>query len=168
MKKLTFLIIAILLSLTTSAQTMFSVPELTDSQKFSVAKNLCYNNIVLAISYAKSQGKTIEDYAKYGADQINAAGNFTMGFDQFVNYQLNDWAAMAGNVVILSQSENKVVIRISQVNPALETQGPFWNVSYAEMMKWLEALYARMSQPLGFSYSMNINDEGADITIGKK
>ena len=51
-----------------------------------------------------------------------------------VNDHIYSLVAMAGNVVILSQSENKIVFRIRRLYPALETQGLFWNVSYAEMM----------------------------------
>lgn len=167
MKKLTFIIIAVLLSIATSAQTLFSVPEVTDLQKLQIAKGLCYNNILMGISYAKSQGITVEEYAKYGGEQIKPFYK-ELGFESFVRDQLNAWVAMVGNTEIMSQSENKIIFRISQVYPALETQGPFWNVSYAEMMKWLELIYAIPCESIGLSYSMKITDQGAEITIEKK
>lgn len=136
MKKLTFLIIAILFSSAASAQTMFSVPELTDLQKLQMAKGLCYNNILCGINFGKSQGKTVEEYAKYCGDQFKTSWNKEMGFEEFVSAHLYSFVAMAGNVVILSQSDNKIAFRISQVYTALENQGPFWNVSFAEMMKY--------------------------------
>lgn len=168
MKKLTVSIVAIFFSLAISAQTVFSIPELNDSQNLTMATALCYNNIIMGINFAKSQGKTVEEYAKYCGDQIEVAYDKEMGFEKFVNDHIYSFVAIAGNVVILSQSENRIVFRISQVYTALETQGPFWNVSYAEMMKWLEVVYIQISDYLGLSYGMKITDEGVEITIGKK
>ena len=168
MNKLTVSVVAIFFSLAISAQTVFFVPELNDSLKLQMAKGLCYNNIIMGINFAKSQGKTVEEYARYGGDQVKVVYDKEMGFEKFVNDHIYSFVAMAGNVVILSQSENKIVFRISQVYPALETQGPFWNVSYAEMMKWLEIVYIQISDYLGLSYAMKITDEGVEITIGKK
>lgn len=167
MKKLTFIIMAVLLSIASSAQTLFSVPEVTDLQKIEIAKGLCYNNIIVAISYAKSQGKTLEDYGRYCAELIIPFYK-EMGFDAFVKDQLYSWSAMTGNTAILSQSENKILFRISQINPALENQGQIWNVSFTEMMKWLEMIYAIPCETIGISYSMNITDQGVEITIAKK
>jgi hypothetical protein len=168
MKKLTVIILTVLLSSAISAQSLFSVPELTDLQKLQVARSLCYNNILMGINFAKSQGKSLEEYAKYCGDQFKMPSNQELGFKQFVDDHLFTFVAMSENVLILSQSENKIVFRTSQIYPALETQGPFWNVSFEEMMKWLEIVYIKISDYHGLSYGMKITDEGVEITIGKK
>lgn len=166
MKKLTLSGFVILFSLMLTAQTNFFVPELTDLQKFQVANSLCMNNIIMAISYEKANGRTYEDYGKFGAEMIIPFFKET-GFENFVKDQLYVWSAMSEKTVILSQSENKIIFAASKFFPELEAQGQIWNVSYTEVIKWLEMLYGIPCSTIGISYSMNITDRGVEITIAK-
>lgn len=167
MKKFILAVSAILFTIMAMSQTDFSVPVLNDLQKFQVANNLCMNNIIMAISYEKAHGRTYEDYGKFGVEMIIPFYKET-GFESFVKDQLYVWSAMSEKTEILSQSENKIIFTASKFFPELEAQEQIWNVTYSEVIKWLEMLYGIPCATIGISYSMKITDQGVEITIARK
>lgn len=169
MKKITILSVAILFTWVTAAQTEFTVPNPSETQKHELAKGLCYNNILMGISFAKSQGKTVEEYAKYCGDQFRSTGGNELTFEQFVNNELYNYSVMAGKVEIIEQSESKIVFKISGVYPALKNQGALWGTTFEDLITWLETLYSQIAdQVAAATFQMKIVDDGVLVTIAKK
>jgi len=166
MKKITFIIVALLISCVTFAQTKFAVPELSDAQKLQTARNLGYNNIIAAINFAKSQGLTAAEYGEYEGKLF--PWNKENGFEGWINGFIYMNVAMAGNVKILEQSENKILLRVSDIYPEFEQRGEKFGVTYEEFLKWYEIMFIEIFNNLDCHYSQVNIDEGMKITIEKK
>ena len=165
MKTLTSTFLIVLLSTATLAQTTFILPEMTDAQKHRLAYNYCYNNIITGINFAKSQGLTVEEYAKFCGEQFK---NNETNYTQFVNSFLYAWVSLAENPEILSQTENKIIISAKHVYPYLENVGTLWNVSFKELITWLGTIYDAICENIGCTFKMEITNEGVITTIEKK
>lgn len=168
MKTLTIILIAILIALTTSAQTTISVPQYPDSVKHKVAVSLCWNNILMAVNFAKSQGMTVEEYGKYAGQQAIPYWSMDMEFKQFAYNFIGSWAIMSKGVEILSQTDNKIVFRIAKVYPMIEEQESFVSVTFKELITYMEALYIQICDHLGLKLKLEITPEGVISSIEKE
>jgi hypothetical protein len=142
MKTLTIIFITILISFTTAAQTTISVPQYPDSVKHKVAVSLCWNNVLMAVNFAKSQGMTVEEYGKYAGQQAIPYWNKDMEFKQFAYNFIGSWVIMSKGVEILSQTDNNIVFRIAKVYPMIEEQGSFVGVTFKELITYMSAILA--------------------------
>jgi len=137
-------------------------------EKLQTARNLCYNNVLAAINFAKSQGVTAEEYSKYETQLALPWWNKEMGLEEFANGIVSMETAMVNQVEILKQDEKKVIIKLSNIYPAFKSQGELFDVSYEEFITWMETMYSILSDHVGCNYSQVMNDEGVVMTIEKK
>jgi hypothetical protein len=91
-----------------------------------------------------------------------------MMFEGFVNRVLNMQTAMVDDVEIIEQDEYKVIIKMSHIYPAFKTQGEMLDVSYGELLKWMEVMYISLAEHIGCTYSHVMTGDGLEMTIGKK
>ncbi|MEN8123330.1 MAG: nuclear transport factor 2 family protein [Bacteroidota bacterium] len=136
-------------------------------EKLQTAKNLCYNNIIAGIAFAKSQGLSVEDYAKWQGELWKTVWDKEVGFNGLVDFAISSWTALSGQIEILNQSENNLVIKVSDIYPELKTSEGLLNVTYDELMTWTEEMMIPISEYLGCSFSLLIKDDGVEIIINK-
>ena len=166
MKKSIFFSVMLLISSIAFAQTKFTVPELTDVQKLQTARTLGNNNIIAAINFAKSQGLTAAEYGEYEGKLF--PWNKEDGFEGWINGFLYMNVAVARNVEIMEQSENKILVRVSDIYPEFEQRGKMLGVTYEVFLKWYEIMFIEIFNNLDCHYSQVNIDEGMKITIEKK
>lgn len=148
-----------------TADGSFTVPSLTHAQKVQRANMLCYNNIIAGIDFAKSQGVSIEEYAKYQGERWKDAWDPAVGFEGIVDFIITSNIAWAENVEILNQSDNSITIRVSQLYPELIEMGDLLGVTHDELMVWLKEMMIPICEYLGCSFSLEPVDEGNEITL---
>jgi hypothetical protein len=90
------------------------------------------------------------------------------GFQGWINGFLYMNVAVARNVEIMEQSENKILVRVSDIYPEFEQRGKMLGVTYEEFLKWHEIMFIEIFNNLDCHYSQINIDEGMKITIEKK
>ena len=168
MKKLTFLIIAILFAWASSAQTTFSVPERTDEQQHQRITWIMHYDLNVALSYVKSTGKTIKEYAKYCGDLYKQTWNKEQGFDGFVKGTLLNLTDLSGKVEILNQSDKKVTIKATNFHKNLQDNRTIYNVTYKDYIQFLEISHTQIAEYLNSTIAMKIVNDGVKIIIKKR
>ena len=168
MKKFALLFIAILFAWALSAQTTFTVPELTNSQKFERATYMWFYHVNAAISYAKAEGKTVDEFATFVGDKVKQSWNKDVGFNYFVKGSLTNWITMSGSVKIIEQSDKKIVFKTGIIAPSLTEEKIKSDVSHDEILRYLEIIHTGLADYVGCSFSMKTSNDGIEITIKKK
>jgi hypothetical protein len=170
MKKLILLLFVSLFASALFAQEMFTVPVPTDLQKYRSAAWQWSAAYLLQINFAKSMGKSVEDVANFNGDQAKLSWNKEAGFEGFVKGILYNFVCITpqGTVEILEQNDHKVVFQVTKVYPQLKDQGPIFNVTYEEYLKFWSIAIARIGDYLGATYTQKEKDDGIVATIEKK
>jgi hypothetical protein len=125
--------------------------------------------LVMAISYAKSIGKNVEDIAGFIGDNVKSSWNQATGFNGLVNGMLSNWRAVApkGELKIMEQDDNHIVFIVNKMFPALKN-APQYNVSYDEYLLSYRVACERISDYMGGIYKQETTPDGLLITISKK
>jgi hypothetical protein len=91
------------------------------------------------INYAKAQGNSVEDLAKFTGDQYKTSWNKENGWEGFAKGCLNNWTIMTpdNKLVILEQSETMLKFQSKTPYVWLKNNGPQYNVSHDEYMPFL-------------------------------
>jgi len=170
MKKFIAILFVSLFAMGSVAQVKFVVPELTDAQKYNMAVGAWNSVNIYLISYAKSQGKSIEDVAGFSADLYISGMDKKIGFDGYVKSMLSGWITTnpGGKVEILEQADKKIVYKVTNFNSQLKEKGQINNVKYEEYMKYLEFRQNKIAGVYDATFSIKIIAEGLIITIEKK
>lgn len=170
MKKLVVFFYYSLFFLSAFAQEKYSVPVMTDQEKInSLASSWNTLNLYI-ISHAKSLGKSIEDVATFTSDLYISGLDKSVGFDGYANGLIRGWVGTAptGKVEITEQTDNKVVLRVTNFYSQLKEKGTLNNVSYQEYIKYLEFRGNRVFGVFGGTYSIRDTKDGLIITMQKK
>jgi hypothetical protein len=170
MKKLILLLFVSLFASALFAQDLFTVPTPTDLQKYQSAVSQWNYAYLIQIGFAKSMGKTLEDAAVYAGDQAKVSWNKEAGYEGFVKGMLYNFVCIAshGTVEMIEQNARKVVFQVTNVYPQLKEQGPFFNVTYEEYLKFFNLVASRIGEYLGANYIQNEKDGGILVTVEKK
>lgn len=149
---------------------MFTVPVLTDLQKYQTSASQWNYAYLLQIDFAKSLGKSLEDAAIFTGDQAKLSWNKEAGFVGFVKGMLHNFVCLStqGIVEILEQNDHKVVFQVTKVYAQLREQGPIFNVTYEEYMKFWTIAIGRIGDYLGATYTQKEKADGIIVTIEKK
>ena len=121
MKKICSLSIVLFIVCLVNAQTEFSVPTLTEQQRYNTTRNLLYNNILALITVAKSDGMTAEELGKRLGEKFPWDEDAT--FEQLANFMIRSCECMFNGVKIIEQSNEKLVFTAPHIYPNLENQG---------------------------------------------
>ena len=165
MKKLSLLTIVLFLVCAANAQTAFTVPSPTMDQKYNVTKDLLYNNILSLLAVAKSEGLTAEKLGTEIGYRFRLGED--AGFEQLVNFTLFSWACFSDSVKILEQSDEKVVVSVPHIYPALEDQRVLYGTSIINLITYFDAMMGEIARPLGISNKISWGEEGMKIEIAK-
>ena len=171
MKKLIISLTLTLIVSITYAQD-FSVPERTDVQKHNRVVSLTYGNIIPGIAYAKSTGKTAEEYSAYVGDLFKTSWNRENGFSGLVNGVLFNFESFRREqdppMEILEQSDSKIVIKWKINYKNMFDDGPVNNVTYDEFDQWIEIVYKKIAEYFDAGYEQEVTeDDWLMITITK-
>ena len=170
MNRLILVVFTSLLSVTIMAQGKFSVPALTDLQKYQNAAIQWNASWLIHISYAKSLGKSVEDVAGFVGDQLKATFNKAGGFNGFVQGMLYTMVSLVpyGTVEIGKQADNEIVYKVTGLYSDLREGGSVFNVNWDDYLKFIETVYSKAADYFGADYSQKDTDEGLIVTIKKK
>ncbi len=170
MKRLVTVFYIAFLALITMGQGKFTVPVLTDLQKYQNAALQWNGSYLIQISYAKSLGKSVEDVAKFFGDQLIATWNKQSGFDGLVRGILYTMVCLVpyGSVEIIEQTDNGIKYKVTGLYSDLREGGSIFNVTYKEYIKFWEIAISKLANDLRAKYSQTDTDEGLIATLGKK
>jgi hypothetical protein len=170
MKKLFLFTITVLFVTAIVAQEKFVVPEISDAQKHSRMIGQTNAIILNFINYAKSQGNSVEDLAKFTGDQFKTSWNKENGWEGFAKGCLNNWTIFTpdNKLVILEQSETMIKFQSKTPYMWLKNNGPQYNVSYDEYMTFLKISHTIIGEYLGADISFKEVEDGLILTIKKK
>ena len=126
--------------------------------------------LITAINYAKSMGKSVNEIAAFTGDQFKTGWNNNFGLNGFVNGVRNNWSSIVknDNMKVLEQDDDHVVLQFENFLTDLKNNGPFYNVSYVEYLTFLDGVYQKIADHLGYSYTQESIPNGVKITITKK
>jgi len=170
MKKTIFLLGVSFLSLAGSSQTRFTVPVLSDIQKYQAASLQLNGAYLVQISFAKAQKVKIEQAALYFGDQLASTWNKPAGFDGLVQGILYMMVTLVpyGSVDITDQDRNSVTFLVTGLFPELREGGSVYGVTYPEYLKFWDIALSRLAGFFGAGYSQKDTDEGLKVTIRRK
>jgi hypothetical protein len=169
MKKLILISVTILFVTTIVAQEKFVVPEISDAQKHSRMIGQTNGVVLNFINYAKLQGTSVEDLAKFTGDQYKKSWNKENGWEGFARGCLNNWTIMTpdNKLIILEQSESMIKFQSKIPYVWLKNNGPLYNVSHDEFMTFLKINHKVIGEYLGADISFNEVEDGLILTIKK-
>jgi hypothetical protein len=169
MKKIALVLFIVIIAGTAIAQGKYSVPKTTDDKK--VERLIYQKNIMIGsyVSYAKSIGKSPEEVGAFTGNLYTSTWNKEEGFDGLVDGLLNILNSyMNGEIKIIEQSNNKVVILGNSIFPDLKKKGVVFNMTYPEFLKFQNALFGKIADYMGASSKIMDTKEGVVITLEKK
>ena len=167
MKKLLLISIVLSLFCASYAQTEFSVPTPTLSEKYDNTRWLMNNYMLSTINVAKSDGMTVEEFATKCGEVFVPFWDENTGFDQIVNYMLDYWAWLADDVKIIEQSNEKVVITIPHIYPWLEEEGVLAGVSLEEFLAYVNTVHVTLFNHFDVDFDLTMEEEGFKTVITK-
>lgn len=170
MNKLITLLCISWLTLPAFPQGKFTVPLLTDLQKYQNAALQLNASYLIQIYFAKSLGRTVEEVAIFFGDQVKSTWNPTGGYKGFVQGMLYTMVSLVpyGSVEITEQTENGLVFKVTGLYTELKEGGSIYHVTWEEYIKFLETAYSRVADYIGAKYSLKVTDEGLIVTIRKQ
>ena len=170
MKKLFLITVTFLFVTSIVAQEKFAVPEISDAQKHSRMVYQTNAIIINFINYAKSQGNSVEDVAKFTGDQFKKSWNKENGWEGFAKGCLNNWTIFIpdNELVILEQSETMIKFQSKTPYLWLKNNGPQYNVSHDEYMTFLKINHKIIGEYLEADISFEEIEDGLILTIKKK
>lgn len=169
MKKVISILLISMVTLVVIAQENFTVPNLTDTQKYQIAAAYWRYTMLMALNIAKSSGKSIEEAATYGSDQNKIYWDKEAGFKGLVEGILTHYVILVpdGNVEIIEQTDKMIKIKITNFYPELKA-GPILNVTYEELITYLQIANSRLADYMGATFSFKDTPEGIITIIQKK
>lgn len=169
MKKLIVLIIGCTFALTTWGQAKFTVPSLTDIQKYQTAVWQWHASYILMVYYAKSMGIPIEEAGSTVGRMALLTWSEETNFDGFVNGILHIYVVSAykGKVEITTQSEERVEIKVTGFYEPLESTLTIYSITPAELSLFFKSYVSVMADAFGIKYNVQDIEDGMIVTVSK-
>ena len=170
MKRFILILYFSLFMVTLNGQREFSVPQLTDLQKYQNAAIQWNGSWLMQISYAKSLGRSVGDVAGFVGEQIKVTFDNAAGFNGFVQGMLYTMVSLVpyGSVEIIHQTDNEIVYKVTGLYADLREGGSVFNVTWEDYLTFLQTIYTKAADYVGANYSQEDKDEGLIVTIRKK
>jgi hypothetical protein len=169
MKKLWFIPVLLLAAVSVTAQDLFKVPEISDAAKYANMVGQANAFIANSINYAKSQGKTVEDIARFTGEQFKTSWNKEAGYNGFVKGMLYISTCFfpKAEIGILDQTETSITYKVIS-DPEFLRIFPLFNVSFDEYLVFWKGVIAIVGEYLGAEYMQEFKDNIIYVTIKKK
>lgn len=154
------------------AQEQITVTKMTDLQKHQRCISMMNYMMIIGADYAKAEGNSIEDFAKYLGNQVKSTWDVQSGFNGFIQGTLYNWeswrSATSPAIEILKQTDD-----FFQFKAPLEVRkfmgDKLHNITFEELMKVYSIVFATISDHLNVKYQQKLLDNGnwLEITITK-
>jgi len=174
MKKLFIISIILFVAVISYSQTAVTIPEIPLENKYALARSFMYNVGLTALNLAKEEGITAKEYGILCGDIYKAAWPEEKSFEEFSQDCIYHLVCLSGkkdsespSIVLLNQSENKIVFEVSDLYPGLYEQGEMWGTSYKDMVKWWEATYNQIAGKYNLSFAIKTDENKVIVTINK-
>ena len=126
--------------------------------------------LINAINYAKSTGNSVEDFAAFTGDQFKTSWPGEISLTGFVDGVRNNWSTIvkAENIKILEQDEHHAKLQFTNFLTNLKNSGPLYNVTYNDYLTFLQGVFLKIADHLGYEYTQESISDGVQVTITKK
>jgi hypothetical protein len=169
MKKLLFIPFLCWTVTLVTGQDLFKVPEISDAAKYTNMVGQANALMANTINYAKSQGKTVEDIARFTGEQFKTSWNKEAGYKGFVNGMLYISTCFfpKAEIGIPDQTENSITYKVV-VDPEFLRIFPLFNVSFEEYLVFWRGAITIVGEYLGAEYMQEFKDNIIYVTIKEK
>lgn len=123
--------------------------------------------LINAINHAKAMGHSVEEFAAFTGDQFKTNWSGDIGLMNFVNGVRNNWSTLAKTNNIVEQDEQHAVLQFNNVLTTLKNNGPLYNVTYNDYLIFLNGVFQKIADHLGYTYLQETNPNGVQVTITK-
>jgi hypothetical protein len=170
MKRFIAIATGVILAVAINAQDKFSVPVLTDLQKYQSAAWQWHGAYIGWLAYGKSLGKSAEETGKAVGDILKKSWNKDIGFEGFANSMLFIWVTFVPGalVEITQQSDNALVFIVRNFKPPVEEALVAYSVTFEEYMKLWDSVIGILGENVGMEYSQKLTENGLEVTIKQK
>ena len=170
MKKFFVITSALMLTVAINGQDKFSVPVLTDLQKYQSAAWQWHGAYIGWLAYGKSLGKSVDETGKAVGDILKKSWNKDIGFEGFANAMLFICVTFVpdGQVEITQQSDNAIVLVVRNFNPPVKEALAAYSVTFEEYMKLWDVVIAILAENVCLEYTQKLTDNGFEISIRQK
>lgn len=169
MKKLFTLVIAILFVNGLIAQTNFTVPERNAEQQYKRAVSMMHYQTTCAISHGKAMNKSVAETGKYFGDLYKSTWNAEGGFNDLVKWTIFNLNDFSEKVEILSQSPEKVVVKVTNLNPAFKDQTEIYGVTFKEYVEFFQSSHNQIAEMMNGKILFKIlTENNLEVTFTKK
>lgn len=165
MKKIVFVCIALLFAWGALAQTNFNVPERDTEKYYPRAQWVIHYTQIVALSHAKSIGQSAEEFGNYCGDLYKLTWDKSTGFNGFVQWTIYNFDLLSEGVEIISQSKEKVVIRVKGFHSELKNKELIYDVTYDEYIQFMQSSHNRIAEVMGSTIDIKINNDELEVTI---
>jgi len=166
----TILIIFILAS-SGLTQEKIEIPERTLEWKLNRASWHMDLYICTAIAYAKSLGKTAEDYGKFVGEKFAPGweGAKGQGVAPVIRTFSGHWQIYKnGKFEIVSESETSVIARMNRPYSVYFKDGDLYGVTMNEYEAFLEQVGLAIANYLGLTYEQKVEEDNLIVTISEQ
>jgi hypothetical protein len=122
-------------------------------------------NIIVTISYAKSQGQTVEEFGNYCGNLYKETWSKEGGFQTFVTGNLMNMTDLSEKVEIVNQTDKRVTLKVVDFYPNLRDNEPIYNVTYEEFIRFFKASHDPIADYMGCAVSFKILDDGVEVVL---
>ena len=147
------------------------LPERTPEWKLNRAVRHMDLFICTGIAYAKSLGKTAEDYGKFVGEKFAPSWEEAKG--QGVAPLIRTWSGhwqlyKNGKFEIVSESETSVTTKFNRPYSAYFKDGDLYGVTVNEYETFLEKIGVAIANYLGLKYEQKVEGDNLIVTISKQ
>lgn len=169
MKSLSLFVTCLFLFNLSYAQDKLSVPELTEQQKQEVLYNHVISYAASGVSYAKSLGKSPEEYGRYVGSLFTPFWDPAAGLQGFAGQIMFIMAGIhpANEMNIVAQDEKSIKVRLKNVDMPFK-QGPMLGVSYEEFLEFSNGLLIVLADFMKLDFSQRMVDGWYEFSIVSK
>jgi hypothetical protein len=125
--------------------------------------------ICTGIAYAKSVGKTAEDFASFVGSKHSMGGSDEQEFApvvQLLHFVIGNY--QDGHLEVVTHSEGTVTMRCNRPYRAYFRDGPVLGVTLDEFEAYLWQHVTIMLERVGFAFAYGIEGEGISLHLSRK
>ncbi len=174
MKKLIIIFLLILSGITLAQGKELAKDELrklTVEEKLEVAVSNSMSYMIMGISYAKSLGKTPEEFAEHSAKMVIPAYQFMKGRKPFEMIDIINRVQQTDNyfVMEINESTGSIVrgrMTLFGINNIKAARG-IGRVTEDDCYKFYNRFVQTLSEGVGFNYQFNVKEDWIEFTLSK-
>lgn len=168
MKKVVTILFMTIITTAINAQNKFSVPSLTDLQKYQSAAWQWHGAYIGWLCFGKSLGKSAEETGQAVGDILKRSWNSEIGFEGFANAMIYIWVTFVpdGIVEITEQSDKSILFAVRNFNPPVREALTAYDVTFEEYMKFWDAALNVLGEIIGSEYTQK--QTGNDLVVSIK